>query len=100
MWIHRLISQLLKTLLTVLLAGLLGISLVRLAPGFGVAERELDRRLRTGGIDALRRSHAGDSNVLVYYFGYLRGAFRGDLGVSQSFRRPVTQLLAERLPVT
>ena len=46
-----------------LLGGFLGATLVRLAPGFGVDEEELDSRLNKESIQALRRAHSTDENV-------------------------------------
>jgi len=43
-----------KILITVLIGGFLGATLVRLAPGFGVDEEELDARLSAQSIQALR----------------------------------------------
>jgi len=100
MWIRALPKHFLRLALTILLGGLLGATLVRLAPGFGVDERELDTRLNTQSIELLRQSHASERNILGYYRGYLAGLFRGDLGVSTSLDRPVAELFAERLPVT
>lgn len=99
-WFARLLRHFAILLLTALLGGLLGATLVRFAPGFGVDEQELDTRLSGESIRALRQSHAGESNILRYYAAYLAGVFRGDLGVSQSLGRPVTALFAERIPVT
>jgi len=100
MWIRALPMHFLRLALTILLGGLLGATLVRLAPGFGVDERELDTRLNTQSIEVLRQSHSSQRNILGYYRGYLAGLFRGDLGVSTSLDRPVAELFAERLPVT
>jgi len=100
MWIRALPKHFLRLALTLLLGGLLGATLVRLAPGFGVDERELDSRLNTQSIELLRQSHASERNVLGYYRGYLAGLLRGDLGISTSLDRPVAELFAERLPVT
>lgn len=100
MWIHRIARHTSTILITVLLGGLLGATLLRFAPGFGVDERELDPRLSSDTIRALRDSHAAERNVLVFYARYLSGLLRGDLGVSRSLQRPVAEVLAERIPVT
>lgn len=100
MWIRALTKHFLRLALTILLGGLLGAALVRLAPGFGADERELDSRLNTQSIELLRHSHAPQRNVFGYYRGYLAGLWHGDLGVSTSLERPVAELFAERLPVT
>jgi peptide/nickel transport system permease protein len=100
MWIHRAARHTTTILITVLLGGLLGATLLRFAPGFGVDEQELDTRLSGDTIQALRDSHAGERNVLAFYARYLSGLARGDLGVSRSLQRPVAELLTERIPVT
>jgi peptide/nickel transport system permease protein len=89
-----------KILITVLLGGFLGATLVRFAPGFGIDEEELDSRLSAQSIQALRQSRAEDSNVFVFYFHYLNRLLHGDLGISRTLQRPVRQLVAERLPET
>jgi peptide/nickel transport system permease protein len=100
MWIRRLLRHLLTLCVTVLLGGLLGATLVRLAPGFGVDQQELNTQLNQASIQILRQSHAGEQDILRYYTRYLGGLVHGDLGVSGSLGRPVRELLAERLPVT
>jgi peptide/nickel transport system permease protein len=89
-----------KVLITVLIGGFLGATLVRLAPGFGVDEEELDARLSARSIQALREVRDGNGNLFVFYFRYLTRLLHGDLGTSRTLRRPVLQLLAERLPET
>jgi peptide/nickel transport system permease protein len=89
-----------KILITVVIGGFLGATLVRLAPGFGVDEEQLDARLSAQSIQALREARAGDSNLLVFYFQYLNRLLHGDLGNSRALQRPVSQLVAERLPET
>ena len=89
-----------KILITVLIGGFLGATLVRFAPGFGVDEEELDSRLSAQSIQALRETRAEDSNIFVFYFHYLSRLLRGDLGISRTLQRPVRQLVAERLPET
>jgi peptide/nickel transport system permease protein len=92
--------QLRRILLTALLGGLLGATLVRLEPGFGVDERELDNRLSQESRQAIQAEHAQDSNILIFYMRYLSGMVHGDLGFSRSLNRPVSELLKERLPLT
>jgi peptide/nickel transport system permease protein len=89
-----------KILMIVLIGGFLGATLVRLAPGFGVDEEELDARLSAQSIQALREARVGDGNLLVFYFDYLNRLLHGDLGNSRTLQRPVLQLVAERLPET
>jgi peptide/nickel transport system permease protein len=92
--------RLLTLPLVLLLAGLLGASLIRFAPGFGVDERELDARLSAESIQAIRQESAAGENLLQFYGSYLGGLLSGDLGVSRSLQRPVGELLGERLPIS
>ena len=85
--------------ITVVVGGLLGATLVRVAPGFGIDEAELDSRLSAQSIQALRRAQAGQS-LVSFYFQYLVNLLRGDLGISPSLQRPVAELLRERTPET
>jgi peptide/nickel transport system permease protein len=89
-----------KIVIVVLLGGFLGATLVRFAPGFGVDEEELDTRLNNESIQALRQAQGQDRNLLSFYSRYLGRLFHGDLGVSRTLQRPVSQLLAERFPET
>jgi peptide/nickel transport system permease protein len=92
--------QVRRILLTALLGGLLGATLVRLGPGFSVDERELDSRLSQESQQAIRAERARDSNIAMFYVRYLAGLVHGDLGFSRSLNRPVSELLKERLPLT
>jgi peptide/nickel transport system permease protein len=94
------LGQARRILLTLLLGGLLGATLVRVAPGFGVDERELDNRLSAESQQAIRAERARDSNIAAFYIRYLTGLLHGDFGFSRSLNRPVSELLAERLPLT
>jgi len=89
-----------KILITVLIGGFLGATLVRLAPGLGMDEEELDARLSQRSIQALRETRGGEDNLLTFYFRYLERVMHGDLGNSRTLQRPVSQLVAERLPET
>jgi peptide/nickel transport system permease protein len=89
-----------KIVITVLIGGFLGATLVRFAPGFSVDEDEMDARLSHQSIQALRETRAGDANLFIFYFRYLNRLLHGDLGNSRTLQRPVLQLVAERLPET
>jgi peptide/nickel transport system permease protein len=84
---------------TILLGGLLGATLLRVAPGFGIDDEELDPRLSHASILALRQDQPGE-NLLSFYLHHLSRLVHGDLGVSRNFDRPVSQLLRERAPET
>ena len=92
--------QLVTILLTALLGGLLGATLVRFAPGFGVQESDLNAQLTAETRQALHAQDSQERNVLAYYTHYLGQLARGDFGYSRSLNRPVLELLRDRVPET
>jgi peptide/nickel transport system permease protein len=97
----RLVHSITTVGLTVLVGGLIAATLVRYAPGFGVDERELDARYSQESIRQLREpSQEARRGIVPYYLHYLACALTGDLGISASFHRPVSELIAERFPET
>jgi peptide/nickel transport system permease protein len=97
---RTLASHALKMILLLVLGGFLGATLVRIAPGYGVDEQELDSRLSHESIQALRTVNNTADSLPAYYLGYLRGLMHGNLGFSQTLQEPVAQLIAERFPET
>lgn len=85
---------------TVLLGGFLAATLVRLAPGFEVDEEQLDPRLNTASVQALREQRQQERSVVRFYLSSMKRALHGDLGASISLGQPVTALLRERAPLT
>ena len=49
---------------------------------------------------ALRAELGLDGNVLARYFRWLGDFLRGDMGISYSYQMPVSQMLADKLPIT
>lgn len=91
---------LLRFVVLMLVAGLAGATLVRIAPGFSSDEQELTPGLSSASIQAIRRARLADSNVPRFYLHYLSRLVRGDLGTSQSLNQPISTLLRDRLPVS
>lgn len=85
---------------TVLLGGFLATALVRLAPGFDVDEAQLDPRLNSESVRALRQARLEQHNIFRFYLHSLKRAVHGDLGTSLSLGQPVSVLLRERAPLT
>jgi peptide/nickel transport system permease protein len=97
---RRLLQPLLTIVATALLGGLLGATLVRLAPGSGISQDELNFQLSVESKEYFRALHAREQHVFTFYGYYLAALGKGDLGYSLLFQRPVRELLKERLPVT
>lgn len=97
---HKIASSALTLLATVLLGGLLSATLVRLAPGFSVDERELDPHLNAESVQAIRQARQRDHNIFRFYLSYMNRALHGDLGTSLALNQPVRTLLRDRAPLT
>lgn len=99
-WAGTGLRHLRRFLLTAVAIGFSGATMVRLGPGFGFDEREMDSRLGQASRQAIEAERAPERNILSYYASYWRGLVHGDLGFSRSLNRPVKELLEERLPFT
>jgi peptide/nickel transport system permease protein len=97
---RRMLHHGLRLIAIVLTAGVLSATLVRFAPGFGVDERELDSQLSSGSIAAIRNSNAANRSLPRFYVNYFRDMIRGQFGISQTFQRPVAELVRERSTVS
>lgn len=51
-------------------------------------------------VDRMRHSMGLDDPLVIQYVGYVAGVVTGDLGESAVYRRPVSTLISERLPLT
>lgn len=74
--------------------------LMRAAPGDPLSRLTEDRPLSPREVAVLRARYGLDQPIGRQFVGFLRGFVRGDLGTSIEYARPVTALLAERLPAT
>lgn len=89
-----------RVVVVVLLGGVLGAALVRMSPGFGVDDQELDTRLSNESIEAVRQQQARDAKFLVFCAHHFGRLLQGDLGFSRSLQRPISTLLKERIAET
>jgi peptide/nickel transport system permease protein len=96
----RLLAGIARLLGTMLITGLLGATLVRLAPGFGFDAAALDPNLREESRAAIRQQHEEERNIASFYVSYVASLARGDWGTSISLNQPVRDLVRDRLPVT
>ncbi len=74
-------------------------AILHLTPG-DPARIMLGPEARVEDVQALRHNLGLDKPLVTQYLLYLGRLLRGDLGESIKNRRPVTELIAERLPVT
>jgi peptide/nickel transport system permease protein len=77
--------------------------MARLAPGDPMdmyIEQRQRREMSPEMIERLRERYGLDQPLPVQYTKWLRGVARGDLGESFRYRRPVADLIAERIPYT
>ena len=81
--------------LIVITVTVLSIVLVRLAPGLGMDERQLDLRLGNQGVAGVQAENHSPG-VFPGIRDYILGLARGDWGVSLSLHRPIRELFAER----
>jgi peptide/nickel transport system permease protein len=98
--LRSLALKLLRLSAIMLLAGLIGATLMRIAPGFTADEQQLNSSLSDRSLQAIRQARLANADLPRFYLRYVGRLLRGDLGVSQSLSQPVGELLRERLPVT
>ncbi len=87
-------------IVTLAVAATLLFFLMRIVPGDPLSRLSDDRPISPREIARLRERYGLDQPLGRQYAAFLSGTARGDLGVSIEFGRPVTRLIAERLPAT
>jgi peptide/nickel transport system permease protein len=95
-----LLRRSLQAALTFAIALILLFLLMRAAPGDPLFRLGGDRPISRQEIEVLRTRYGLDQPVGSQLLAFVSGVLRGDLGVSIEHGRPVTALLAERLPAT
>ena len=95
-----LIRRALQAVVTFLVAIALLFLLMRAAPGDPLSRLNADRPMSQKETELLRARYGLDEPIGKQLAAFLSGLARGDLGVSIEYGRPVTALLAERLPAT
>ena len=96
-WLLRRVGQ---AVVTVGIALALLFVLMRAAPGDPLARLAGDRPISAEELAELRARYDTDAPLARQAATFVSGAVRGDLGVSITYARPVTALLAERIPAT
>ena len=94
--LFRLTGRTLRSLLVLMLAGLLGAALVRFSPGWDVDEAQLDIRLTRRSVERIGQERAKHRDPVSFYVTYLIGLGRGEAGNSELYGQAVAQLIRER----
>lgn len=95
-FILRRLLQLIPTLIFILIVVFV---LVRLLPGDPTSAILGDRAL-DADVERINRELGLDRSVIVQFGVFVESVFTGDLGRSISLKVPVTELIAQRLPIT
>ncbi|MEO5615936.1 ABC transporter permease [Cypionkella psychrotolerans] len=95
-FILRRLLQLIPTLIFILIVVFV---LVRLLPGDPTSAILGDRAL-DADVERINRELGLDRSLLVQFGVFVESVFTGDLGRSISLKVPVTELIAQRLPIT
>jgi peptide/nickel transport system permease protein len=98
--IRRVALGLATRICAVLLVGGIAAIMVRLGPGFSADERDLDPTFSASSRAAMHAARAPEQNILLYLVNFVRGAVNGDLGKSRALEVSVSDLIAQRGPVT
>ncbi|MFZ2096953.1 MAG: ABC transporter permease [Anaerolineales bacterium] len=75
-------------------------AMVRAAPGGPLSTAYRNPNVTKEQIEILKKQLGLDKPLPVQYVNWLRDMLRGDMGDSIKFRRPVSEMIAERIPNT
>jgi len=93
--LHRLVSL----LASLIVASLVVFAAVEIVPG-DPARFMLGINAQPDTVAALRAELGLDRSLVERYFSWVGGLFTGDLGISYTYRSPVSEIVAERLQVS
>lgn len=93
------IRRILISLLVVFLVSVFSFSLLQIMPG-DPARLALGYEASEEDVQTLREQMNLDKPILVQYGLWVKNLFKGDLGDSVIYKRPVADMIAERLPRT
>ena len=97
--IRYVLNRLAQSFLTIFLTVSAVFILVRLAPG-DPARAYAGPTATSQQVEAVRRQFGLDQPLLVQYWTFVKGLFRGDLGTSFSYQAPALDVVLDRLPYT
>jgi peptide/nickel transport system permease protein len=98
------IRRLFLSLITLIIITLVVFFAIRLLPGdplmIYMGKQAQSQMITEEGMQELRVKFGLDKPVMVQYFNWLGGLFKGDLGTSINYHDRVAKLMAERFPIT
>ncbi len=97
--VSYIVKRLLISLLVVFIVSIFAFSLMQIMPG-DPARLALGFEASEEDVQALREEMNLDKPILVQYTLWLQNMFKGDFGESVIYKRPVADIIAERLPRT
>ena len=99
-WLRYVLSKLGGALVSLLAVVFSGFFLFRILPGDPVRALTRDRPVSPEQLEDLRRQYGLDKPLAAQFGDYLLRVFRGDLGESYQYNRPVTELIGDDLWAT
>ncbi len=93
-------AGILSFIAVVLAGGFAAAALVRYSPGFDIDENVWNPKISAATAQAMHARLERENSLPVFYFRYLKAALQGNLGESESFKTPVSDLLKRRAPVS
>ena len=98
------IRRLLMALVVLIIVTLIVFFIMRLLPGdpllIYIGQQSSMQAMPPEQVELLRHRFGLDQTLVVQYFNWIGGIFKGDFGESINYHEKVSTLLAERLPVT
>src|SRR5438093_7562756 len=94
-----LIRRLIFGVILIFLASMVSFTLLRMSPGQPGAA-DWDPRVSREYIEQQKRMFGLDKHPARQYLIWLGGLFRGDMGLSLTYKQPVTRVISDRLAAT
>lgn len=99
MFLRYILKRIGQTLIVLFFVSIFAFLLIRLADG-NPARLMLPEDATDEQVHEMEIKLGLDKPVIVQYFMYIAGIFRGDLGTSTMYKQPVAKIIFSRLPIT
>ena len=94
------VKKLIFAVMTVLLITCVNFIIFRMAPGDPVRMMFGDPRIKAEQMQIIREQFGLDQPLGIQFLSYMKELSRGNMGISFSHKKPVIQVIAERVPNT